>query len=358
VVQFPGLESAQAGDRPANRVTELTKESTPVLEFSGERFTPECVREIWYEHVHRYVLAGEAVAGMRVLDAACGEGYGSCYLAGLAKHVTGVDISAQSIAHAAARYQAGNLSFLQADCRSLPFPAGHFDCIVSFETLEHMQEQEQLLAEFRRVLATDGFLLISSPDKAIYSKQMHNENPFHVRELERHEFESLLATEFPAVRLMGQKLAFHSVVWPLQTEAETGAVDSRSRSALARDWIGLQTGAETETAESGQPPASLFHRQSAGRTSLSETPSGDAVYLIAACAAETGWLPTLSEKVWWFDDAAESVYRHYHHEIGKNMSAGELLLSKDQEIASLKAELQRVGRQSKNHWWQRWFKRS
>jgi SAM-dependent methyltransferase len=333
VVELPGLESVQAGDRPVNRVTELTNKSTPVLEFSGERFTPECVREIWYEHVHRYVLAREAVTGMRVLDAACGEGYGSVCLAGRAKHVTGVDVSAQSITHAAARYQAVNLSFLQADCRKLPFPDGHFDCIVSFETLEHMQEQEQLLAEFRRVLARNGFLLISSPDKAIYSNVMQNENPFHVRELERQEFEDLLATEFPAVRLMGQKLAFHSVVWPLQTRAETGPAGSEI------------------------PLASFFHRQSDGRTSLSETPSGDAIYLIAACAAETRWLPSLSDTVWWFDDEAESVYRHYHHEIGKNMSAGELLLGKDREIAALKAELQQGGCRPRNHWWQRWFKR-
>jgi SAM-dependent methyltransferase len=315
-------------------VTELTKESTPVLEFSGERFTPECVREIWYEHVHRYVLAGEGVAGKRVLDAACGEGYGSHYLAGQAKHVTGVDISPQSITHASARYQAANLSFLQADCRSLPFPDRHFDCIVSFETLEHMRQQEQLLAEFRRVLATDGFLLISSPDKAVYSGQLHNENPFHVRELERREFEDLLTTQFPAVRLLGQKLAFHSVVWPLQTGAETGK------------------------GESGQPPVSLFHRQSDGRNTLSEIPPGKAVYLIAACAADAVCLPSLRDTVWWFDDEAESVYRHYHHEIGKNMSAGELLLSKDREIASLKAELQGVGRQARKPWWQRWFRQS
>jgi 2-polyprenyl-3-methyl-5-hydroxy-6-metoxy-1,4-benzoquinol methylase len=51
------------------------------LEFTGERFTPECVREIWYEHYHRYVFAREHVAGLKVLDAACGEGYGSYILA-------------------------------------------------------------------------------------------------------------------------------------------------------------------------------------------------------------------------------------------------------------------------------------
>ena len=51
------------------------------LEFTGERFTPECVREIRYEHVHRYVFARGLVKGLRVLDAACGEGYGSALLA-------------------------------------------------------------------------------------------------------------------------------------------------------------------------------------------------------------------------------------------------------------------------------------
>ena len=61
------------------------------LSFTGERFTPECVREIWYEHWHRYALAARYAAGRRVLDAACGEGYGSALLARHAKDVVGVD---------------------------------------------------------------------------------------------------------------------------------------------------------------------------------------------------------------------------------------------------------------------------
>ncbi len=59
------------------------------LEFTGERFTPECVREIWYEHYHRYVFAHGLVTGRKVLDAACGEGYGSALLATEASSVTG-----------------------------------------------------------------------------------------------------------------------------------------------------------------------------------------------------------------------------------------------------------------------------
>jgi len=137
------------------------------LEFTGERFTPECVREIWYEHIHRYAFAGELVRGKRVLDAACGEGYGAAQLARTAQSVMAVDISDETISHAQRRYRAENLEFRVADCCKLPFHDDEFECIVSFETLEHLEDQAGLLKEFRRVLAPDGFLLISSPDKAV-----------------------------------------------------------------------------------------------------------------------------------------------------------------------------------------------
>ena len=79
-------------------------ETKPALDFTGERFTPECVREIWYEHWHRYVFARQLAKGKRVLDAACGEGYGSALLADVAASVVGADISDQAIAHARSRY--------------------------------------------------------------------------------------------------------------------------------------------------------------------------------------------------------------------------------------------------------------
>ena len=139
------------------------------LEFTGERFTPECVREIWYEHYHRYAFARGMVSGLRVLDAACGEGYGSALLAGAASGVTGVDVSAEAVQHARERYASKNLDFRAADCLDLPFAADEFDCIVSFETLEHLEDHDGLLNEFRRVLKPAGFLLLSSPDKAVYS---------------------------------------------------------------------------------------------------------------------------------------------------------------------------------------------
>lgn len=306
----------------------MTLESSHQLEFTGERFTPECVREIWYEHMHRYVLAGELTRGKTVLDAACGEGFGAHHLATMARHVSAVDISQAVIAHASERYRRDNLSFQVADCRALPFAGGQFDCIVSFETLEHLRDQAGMLREFRRVLAGDGFLLISSPDKAVYSEQLGNDNPFHLRELYRQELEDLLAGEFPAVRLLGHKLAFHSMIWPLDPTA-VGNPDHLSRLAL--------------------------HRQQDGVTSRLPRPGGDAVYFIALCAAEEKFLPQMEPQLWLFDDAAETVYRHYQHEIRKNMQAGEILQSKDREIEALQAALREMREHPPRRWWRRLF---
>src|SRR5512146_3443739 len=111
---------------------------SPALPFTGERFTPECVREIWYEHWHRYAFAREFARGKRVLDAACGEGYGSALLAGTAARVLGVDIADDAIAHARARYMRANLRFERGACTALDVPAASFDLAVSFETVEHV----------------------------------------------------------------------------------------------------------------------------------------------------------------------------------------------------------------------------
>jgi len=293
------------------------------LEFTGERYTPECVREIHYEHVHRYAVAARWVAGKSVLDAACGEGYGAALLARSARAVTGVDISAEAIGHASKRYRAPGLSFGVADCSRLPFAAGQFDCVVSFETLEHLEPQEQMLREFRRVLTDDGFLLISSPDKAVYTDRLHNRNAFHRRELYRPELEALLAREFPAVRLLGQKLAFHSMIWPLQPPA---AATLRMQQEQADGVI-------------DQP-----------------LPAMQAVYLLALCAARQEHLPALDAGLWLFDDAGETVYQHYQHEIRKNMAAGALLAARDEEIQALQHALQGApARVPAASGWRRWF---
>jgi len=270
------------------------------LPFTGERFTPECVREIWYEHWHRYAFAQRFAAGKRVLDAACGEGYGTAMLAGVAAQAVGVDIDGASVAHARARYAGrANLEYRQSDVTQLPFADRSFDVVVSFETLEHLAAQEQLLREFSRVLADGGVLVLSSPDKRTYSDLAGFRNEFHVRELYRDELLALLAPHFPAVRLFGQKLLFQSAIWTL----DGGPSTSESF---------------TTEAEATVPRHGLAY---------------EPLYFIAVCSRAP--LPADPPALSLFGDREESVYAHYNHEIRKNMAAGA-------RIAELEAEIERL----------------
>ena len=272
------------------------------LDFTGERFTPECVREIWYEHWHRYVFARELARGKRVLDAACGEGYGSALLADVAQSVLGMDIAEAAIEHARSRYGArANLRFERGDCTALALPPASFDLIVSFETLEHVEAQQALVAGFERALADDGILIISSPDKRTYSDVSGFRNEFHVRELYREELLALLSPHFPHVRLYGQKLLFQSAIWTLDSGAQTVAAS---------------------TATANQPQAGLDY---------------DPLYFIAVCAKQA--LPEALPGVALFGDREESVYQHYNGEVRKNMAAGGRIAELEAQIAGLQTEL-------------------
>lgn len=287
------------------------------LEFDGERFTPECEREIWYEHMHRYCLASKWCAGKQVLDAACGEGYGSAILARQAAHVTGIDLSASAVQHAAERYSSlQNLDFRNGDVTLLPFDDDSFDAIVSFETLEHLEAQKDMLREFRRVLRAEGFLMLSSPDKAEYSDRRGFKNKHHVRELYRDELESLLSAEFEACKLLGQKLMFHSAIWSLD---EIRQVES-----------------QTWSSDAGVSAGNIPHAP---------------MYFLALCAAAPEYLPDSEARLWLFDDAQESVYQHYNSETQRVMTAGAVVAERDREIQELKRGQANRGAS----WWQRVF---
>ena len=274
------------------------------LEFTGERFTPECVREIWYEHWHRYVFAREFARGKRVLDAACGEGYGSALLASVAQNVVGVDIAEQAIAHARSRYaELSNLRFERGDCTALAVSPGSFDLIASFETLEHVQAQEQLLAGFARALAPAGLLLISSPDKHAYSEVSGFRNEFHVRELYRDELLELLRPHFPHVRLYGQKLLFQSAIWDIEKTPHSVA-------------------AATVTGSNGPPDTGLAYAP---------------LYFLAVCSRQP--LPETLPDLALFGDREESVYQHYNGEVRRNMAAGGRIAELEGEIAALRKQL-------------------
>jgi O-antigen biosynthesis protein len=186
------------------------------LEWTGERYVPQIAGNIKLEHVHRYLLACTLAKGRRVLDIACGEGYGSDLLARDAVHVVGVDIAPDVVQHARRRYPRHNLAFAAGDCAAIPLADRSVDLVVSFETLEHHARHADMLREIRRVLRPGGFLVISSPDRRTYSDIPGYQNPFHVRELYREEFEALLAAQFRCARVYGQRVGGGSLVAPLE----------------------------------------------------------------------------------------------------------------------------------------------
>lgn len=153
------------------------------------------------EHFTRYRFAGKFVKEKTVLDAGCGNGYGSFYLAQFAKQVIGIDISEEAIAFCQQRYQKSNLAYRRMDCLKLEFTDGTFDIACSFEVIEHIRQYQGFLKEITRVLKKDGITIISTPHAKIPTVPA---NPYHFKEFKAEEFEQLLLSNFTNVEILGQ----------------------------------------------------------------------------------------------------------------------------------------------------------
>lgn len=180
-----------------------------MTDVTGERFIPEEAggELIEAEHVARYALAAQLAPGRRVLDAACGVGWGTQWLmrAGAAS-ASGLDISPEAVADAKKR--APEAEFVEGDLASLPWDDGAFDLVVCFETLEHVVKQAESLNELARVLAPDGVLMVSSPNPRVYPPG----NPFHVHELAPEDLLEQVGRRLPHHELWYQHTQIASVL--------------------------------------------------------------------------------------------------------------------------------------------------
>ena len=176
---------------------------------SGERLYPETTQGIDVEmkdQFDRYVLATGYAKGTDCLDAACGAGYGSKMLSGSAAKVLGLDSSDEALAHARTHYSADNVQFRQADLnKPIALESNRFDLVVSFETIEHLHRQQQLVKEFHRILRPGGVLIMSSPNGTVTRLANEPPNPFHTHELSNPELTDILASNsFTQEALYGQ----------------------------------------------------------------------------------------------------------------------------------------------------------
>lgn len=182
------------------------------MKVTGERFVPgKMFKHSEIEHMHRYIGIKEILKGKTVLDAACGTGYGSDIIASTAKKVYGVDISQEAVDFANEHFGSReNLKYLQGDVTKLPFEAGEMDVVVSFETIEHINAtmQKEFLAEIKRVLKPDGILIMSTPNKEIYTIQAGNQaTEWHVKEFFEEEYDEFLRSQFTHVKYFQQYIS-------------------------------------------------------------------------------------------------------------------------------------------------------
>ena len=134
------------------------------------------------------------------------------------------NIHRTTIEHAKATYGHENITFIESSLAAIPLADDIADVVISFETIEHLEYDLQLkfLREAKRVLKPQGQLIISTPNKQVYSDRSRDKNPFHVKEFYLGEFEAFLKTQFKYVTLYQQRYEVASVITGDQAGKFTG----------------------------------------------------------------------------------------------------------------------------------------
>ena len=176
-----------------------------VLTLTGERTIPDLdVENYWFRrHEVVYQRLAQRCAGLDVLEAGCGEGYGADLIAGVARRVTALDYDEATVAHVRARYPRVQVS--QANLTELPLPDDSVDVVVNFQVIEHLWDQARFVSECARVLRPSGLLMVSTPNRITFSPGRDTPiNPFHTRELNADELTQLLVDAgFASVSMSG-----------------------------------------------------------------------------------------------------------------------------------------------------------
>jgi SAM-dependent methyltransferase len=195
-------------------------EGVPPLALTGERTLPDVPEEnYWYRrHLVVYEWIADRVEGLRAIDMACGEGYGSAVLAEKAAAVVGVDANPEAHEHARLRYTAANLRFERGLVDSFSEPA---DAVVFLQTIEHLQDPGATLEHFKALVGEAGTVFLSTPNVLTLAPKgaPRSDNPWHVHEYRPEEFERLCREHFSEVHMHGlfhaRKLRAHELALKL-----------------------------------------------------------------------------------------------------------------------------------------------
>ena len=185
-----------------------------------ERIHPSSVHPyVWADHAHRYKWASLFSRG-KVLDFACGVGYGSVYVLESPEfeNYIGADISLEAIKLARKDFHFPSVDFLVAHSDYLPFRDNYFDTVICFETLEHLEDPERLVVQFQKVMKKDGVLIGSVPSRQQEEliDKIYGTNPFHKTRFDFTRLSFLLKKYFKYIRFYQQSLEVGSLLIPIQ----------------------------------------------------------------------------------------------------------------------------------------------
>jgi SAM-dependent methyltransferase len=195
-------------------------EGVPPLPLTGERTLPDVPAEnYWFRrHLAVYEWIAARVGGLRVVDMACGEGYGSDLMAAAgAASVVGVDANPEAHEHARLRYVRPNLRF---DRNAVELFSEPCDAITFLQTIEHVQDPGAVLEHFKSMLGADGVAYVSTPNLLTLAPEgaEKSDNPWHIKEYRAEEFRELCEAHFGRVEILGlfhaRKLRVHG--WALK----------------------------------------------------------------------------------------------------------------------------------------------
>lgn len=205
-----------ADAEPRQRYFQLDQPpGVPPLELTGERTLPDVPEEnYWYRrHLVVYEWIAELVRGRRVVDMACGEGYGADVLARAGAYsVVGVDANPEAHDHARLRYRRPNLRFVRDLVETFDEPC---DVVVFLQTIEHVGNPDEILERFRTLTGSGGTSYVSTPNVLTLAPKgaERSDNPWHIKEYRPEEFHQLCAAHCSSMQLNGlyhaRKLAVH-----------------------------------------------------------------------------------------------------------------------------------------------------
>ncbi len=210
------------------------------MEFTGERFMEgHAGISIDIEHKHRYNFVKQFLKGLTVLDLASGSGYGSNILSESAKQVFSVDIDPEATRFCTEKYKdVKNLEFINGSATDIPLKDNSVDCVVSFETIEHIdfESQQKFLKEIKRVLKKDGKLFMSTPNKLRYSDIPDYNNEYHTKEFYVDDYKKFLQSYFNNVEFLNQDYQVISSIYSDKTKVY---IDERNLNADGLYIIGV-----------------------------------------------------------------------------------------------------------------------